>query len=183
MIKDPPIHLVPKPDKRAFRRPSATSGYVYYAWRTRIWVEGTFALGVMEPWEKYLVCQSFALVRPLVPKPPELTPATIPPSHLVSIFFFVAFLFLTVVIRVLPFYLIPNLYRMAVSSTGTWKWHPTSSHDSSPTSFNSAERQLGPLTMVVGNHSARIPSPPNLICHFLVSWFLTIECSFLSGNR
>ncbi|KAJ8077151.1 hypothetical protein PM082_001579 [Marasmius tenuissimus] len=135
MIRDPPAHLTVKPDQRAFRRPAATSGCAYYAWRIRMWVEGTFALSVMEPWEKYLV---------------------------LSIFFLVTFLALTVVIRVLPFHLIHTLYQTVVSAN-VWKWQ-LMSHK--PSSFSPIERQA-PFTMVVGNYSARLPSPSNLISHFL----------------
>ncbi|ESK84670.1 hypothetical protein Moror_656 [Moniliophthora roreri MCA 2997] len=67
MLRDPPAHLpTPNPDARAFRRPSSKSQVAYYSWRVRMWVEGTFALTVMEPWEKLVVVFAFLVMSILV---------------------------------------------------------------------------------------------------------------------
>ncbi|KAF9263425.1 hypothetical protein L218DRAFT_865074 [Marasmius fiardii PR-910] len=53
---------MPRPDMRSFRRPKSNSPLAYYSWRVRVWVEGTFALSVMEPWEKFLVLFVFLVL-------------------------------------------------------------------------------------------------------------------------
>ena len=55
MISDPPAHLSPKPDARCTRPPKSRSGPAYYFWRIQMWVEGTFVLHMLEPWEKILL--------------------------------------------------------------------------------------------------------------------------------
>ncbi|KAK7438030.1 hypothetical protein VKT23_018198 [Stygiomarasmius scandens] len=68
MIKEPPTHLpAPKPDSRATRRPKSKSRIAYYLWRANMWIEGTFVLHMLEPWEKLLlVFISFILFSLLV---------------------------------------------------------------------------------------------------------------------
>ncbi|KAG7095156.1 hypothetical protein E1B28_005935 [Marasmius oreades] len=59
MIPDPPSHLSPKPDARCTRPPKSRMGPVYYSWRIRMWIEGTFVLHMLEPWEKLLILLIF----------------------------------------------------------------------------------------------------------------------------
>ncbi|KAL0570502.1 hypothetical protein V5O48_011448 [Marasmius crinis-equi] len=142
MIKSPPAHVVAKPNPLAFRRPTCKSGMTWYTWRARMWLEGTFALSVMEPWEKYLVLSIFFLVVCVV-----------------------LFTLSTVLARILPFQLIPTL---SLPRLNLWKQEqeaiPTPS-----TYFWSMGRLEGrkPFNLVVGNYSARIPSNFNLLTHFL----------------
>ena len=35
-----------------------------FLWRRRVWVEVTFALSMLEPWEKFLVCECSSLLSP-----------------------------------------------------------------------------------------------------------------------
>ncbi|KAF6752826.1 hypothetical protein DFP72DRAFT_781782, partial [Ephemerocybe angulata] len=53
----------PRPDHSYARRPEKSKGkLVYTLWRWRIWFEGTFALTVMETWERWVVCTFFAIL-------------------------------------------------------------------------------------------------------------------------
>ncbi|EAU86734.1 hypothetical protein CC1G_06495 [Coprinopsis cinerea okayama7 len=62
----PPLYLPPpKPDLRYARRPESGKLAVYL-WRWRMWFEGTFALTVMETWERWLVISIFATLCALV---------------------------------------------------------------------------------------------------------------------
>ncbi|KAJ6466913.1 hypothetical protein C8R45DRAFT_938915 [Mycena sanguinolenta] len=55
----------PKPDHSHTRRP--TSGTLAVAfWRGRMWFESTFALSMLEPWEKILLLTIFATLFILV---------------------------------------------------------------------------------------------------------------------
>lgn len=58
MIRDIPPHYPPaRPNLKAFRAPDKSqSKFLYLLWRIRMWVEGTFGLAVLEPWEKALLC-------------------------------------------------------------------------------------------------------------------------------
>ncbi|KIY69541.1 hypothetical protein CYLTODRAFT_372520 [Cylindrobasidium torrendii FP15055 ss-10] len=38
------------------RKPQSNSAVVQYLWRWRMWLETTFAISMLEPWEKWLVC-------------------------------------------------------------------------------------------------------------------------------
>ncbi|GLB41050.1 putative small subunit of serine palmitoyltransferase-like [Lyophyllum shimeji] len=51
----------PKPDRAYARRPKTDSNLVIFLWRTRMWIESTFAFTVMEQWEKLLVLTIFTV--------------------------------------------------------------------------------------------------------------------------
>ncbi|KAF9067745.1 hypothetical protein BDP27DRAFT_1328340 [Rhodocollybia butyracea] len=56
MIPDiPENYPPPRPDFRAFRPPKSQSKFAYLLWRIQMWIEGTFALAMLEPWEKILM--------------------------------------------------------------------------------------------------------------------------------
>jgi hypothetical protein len=38
-------------------RPSSDNFLAYWVWRFWMWIEATFALGMMERWEKIMVCE------------------------------------------------------------------------------------------------------------------------------
>ncbi|KAF5391027.1 hypothetical protein D9757_003934 [Collybiopsis confluens] len=58
MIPDIPPNCPPaRPDLKAFRPPKSKSKIAYYGWRVRMWIEGTFGTGMLEPWEKLLLCE------------------------------------------------------------------------------------------------------------------------------
>lgn len=42
-----------------YRPPESSLGA--YIWRKRLWFETTFALSMMQPWEKFVLCTSLAL--------------------------------------------------------------------------------------------------------------------------
>ncbi|KAG6828793.1 hypothetical protein H0H92_006732 [Tricholoma furcatifolium] len=51
----------PKPDRSFTRRPNTDSKWIIFWWRTRIWIEATFAFSVMEDSEKYVLFTVFAI--------------------------------------------------------------------------------------------------------------------------
>ncbi|PFH51618.1 hypothetical protein AMATHDRAFT_58732, partial [Amanita thiersii Skay4041] len=61
-ITRPPAVLPrPRPDRSyASRPPKSKLGY--FLWRQRMWFESTFALTVMEPWEKIVMLTIFAVL-------------------------------------------------------------------------------------------------------------------------
>ncbi|KAJ3863720.1 hypothetical protein EV359DRAFT_64577 [Lentinula novae-zelandiae] len=63
MIRDIPPHYPPaRPNLKAFRAPDKSqSKFLYLLWRIRMWVEGTFGLAVLEPWEKALLLVIFLI--------------------------------------------------------------------------------------------------------------------------
>ncbi|KAJ7621190.1 hypothetical protein FB45DRAFT_798945 [Roridomyces roridus] len=57
----PPAQLPPpKPDHSFTKRPS--SFIAVFFWRWRMWVESTFALSMLEPWEKILLITIFSVL-------------------------------------------------------------------------------------------------------------------------
>ncbi|PFH51615.1 hypothetical protein AMATHDRAFT_89948, partial [Amanita thiersii Skay4041] len=54
----------PKPDL-GFTRPPKTK-WLIFLWRWRIWVEATFVLSMLEPWEKFLLVTLFLLLNSLM---------------------------------------------------------------------------------------------------------------------
>ncbi|KAJ3877962.1 hypothetical protein F5051DRAFT_241682 [Lentinula edodes] len=63
MIRDIPPHYPPaRPNLKAFRAPDKSqSKFFYLLWRIQMWVEGTFGLAVLEPWEKALLLMIFLI--------------------------------------------------------------------------------------------------------------------------
>ncbi|KAJ3785877.1 hypothetical protein GGU10DRAFT_353438 [Lentinula aff. detonsa] len=63
MIRDIPSNRPPaRPDFKAFRAPDKSHSKVaYLVWRVQMWVEGTFGLAVLEPWEKLLLLLIFLM--------------------------------------------------------------------------------------------------------------------------
>ncbi|KAJ3754586.1 hypothetical protein FB446DRAFT_745462 [Lentinula raphanica] len=56
MIPDIPSNYPPaRPDLKAFRPPKSQSKVAYLIWRVHMWIEGTFSLAMLEPWEKLLL--------------------------------------------------------------------------------------------------------------------------------
>ncbi|KAJ3873791.1 hypothetical protein F5051DRAFT_418426 [Lentinula edodes] len=56
MIPDIPSNYPPaRPDLKAFRPPQSQSKVAYWVWRVHMWIEGTFSLAMLEPWEKLLL--------------------------------------------------------------------------------------------------------------------------------
>ncbi|KAJ3811424.1 hypothetical protein EV368DRAFT_47532 [Lentinula lateritia] len=56
MIPDiPPNYPPARPDLKAFRPPKSQSKIAYWVWRVHMWIEGTFSLAMLEPWEKLLL--------------------------------------------------------------------------------------------------------------------------------
>ncbi|KAK7438031.1 hypothetical protein VKT23_018199 [Stygiomarasmius scandens] len=64
MIPDPPAHLniKPRPDYRETRPPKSNSSWAYTLWRINMWINCTFGLTVMEPWERFLVWAIFLVL-------------------------------------------------------------------------------------------------------------------------
>ncbi|KAK7052294.1 hypothetical protein R3P38DRAFT_3172617 [Favolaschia claudopus] len=61
----PPTYLPPaKPDHASTARPD--SPFAEFLWRRRLWFESTFALSMLEPWEKILLLTIFAALFILV---------------------------------------------------------------------------------------------------------------------
>ncbi|KAJ7100626.1 hypothetical protein B0H15DRAFT_769842 [Mycena belliarum] len=57
----PPAVLPPaKPDHSHVRKPTSPLGVV--VWRYRMWFESTFALSMLEPWEKLFLITIFAVL-------------------------------------------------------------------------------------------------------------------------
>ncbi|KAJ7220523.1 hypothetical protein GGX14DRAFT_325847, partial [Mycena pura] len=54
----------PKPDHTYTRRPNTKLGV--FLWRRRMWIESTFVLSMLEPWEKILLLTIFAVLFVLV---------------------------------------------------------------------------------------------------------------------
>ncbi|KAJ4474402.1 hypothetical protein J3R30DRAFT_673647 [Lentinula aciculospora] len=60
MIPDiPPNYPPARPDLKAFRAPKSQSRIAYLVWRVHMWIEGTFSLAMLEPWEKLLLLVIF----------------------------------------------------------------------------------------------------------------------------
>ncbi|KAJ7793935.1 hypothetical protein B0H14DRAFT_133818 [Mycena olivaceomarginata] len=61
----PPAYLPPaKPDHSFTKKPTSKLGVFF--WRRRMWFESTFALSMLEPWEKLLLITLFAALFILV---------------------------------------------------------------------------------------------------------------------
>ena len=54
------------------------SPLAHFVWRRRVWVEVTFALSMLEPWEKFLVRACSLLLRPPLSSPPFPFPPSSP---------------------------------------------------------------------------------------------------------
>ncbi|KAF8628845.1 hypothetical protein AX17_005905 [Amanita inopinata Kibby_2008] len=61
ITKAPAVLPRPRPD-RSYASHPPKSKLAYFFWRRRMWFESTFALTVMEPWEKMVMLTIFAVL-------------------------------------------------------------------------------------------------------------------------
>jgi hypothetical protein len=47
-----------RPQKPKARYPKPSSALGQFLWRKKMWIEATFALSMLERWEKVLICKS-----------------------------------------------------------------------------------------------------------------------------
>ncbi|KAF8347443.1 hypothetical protein F5887DRAFT_955883 [Amanita rubescens] len=65
ITKPPAVLPRPRPD-RSYASNPPKSKLGYFLWRRRMWFESTFALTVMEPWEKVVMLTIFAILFVLI---------------------------------------------------------------------------------------------------------------------
>ncbi|KAJ3820605.1 hypothetical protein EV361DRAFT_906953 [Lentinula raphanica] len=105
MIPDIPSNYPPaRPDLKAFRPPKSQSKVAYLIWRVHMWIEGTFSLAMLEPWEKLLLCMSCHPLPQRVSEMQEVSNLILTPSiRRIVIIFLTTFILLTTgIVRYLP---------------------------------------------------------------------------------
>ncbi|KAK2467907.1 hypothetical protein APHAL10511_000202 [Amanita phalloides] len=65
ITKPPAVLPRPRPD-RGYASNPPKSRLGYFLWRRRMWFESTFALTVMEPWEKFVMLTIFGILFVLI---------------------------------------------------------------------------------------------------------------------